>query len=181
MILEAVNYIKHLNRVFAIFSRDNRLNPSHISLYLALFQFWNVNYYSSEFFINRQEVMNLAKIGSKSTYHRCIRELSHWSYLVYMPSHNPWKGSKIKMFNFGTSSEQVLAPNHTKNRTSSEQALVSIIKHIQTIENIKNNKKTEIFENLNFSENENTEKLNLDVPNQDNLRTSDDKNYDEPL
>lgn len=181
MILEAVNYIKHLNRVFALFSRDNRLNPSHISLYLALFQFWNVNYYSSEFFINRQEVMNLAKIGSKSTYHRCIRELSHWSYLVYMPSHNPWKGSKIKMFNFGTSSEQVLDLNHTKNRTSSEQALVSIIKHIQTIENIKNNKKTEIFENLNFSENENTEKLNLDVPNQDNLRTSDDKNYDEPL
>tara|TARA_B100002049_G_C16050788_1_gene363393 strand:- start:795 stop:1340 length:546 start_codon:yes stop_codon:yes gene_type:complete len=181
LILEAVNYIKHLNRVFALFSRDNRLNPSHISLYLALFQFWNVNYYSSEFFINRQEVMNLAKIGSKSTYHRCIRELSHWSYLVYMPSHNPWKGSKIKMFNFGTSSEQVLDLNHTKNRTSSEQALVSIIKHIQTIENIKNNKKTEIFENLNFSENENTEKLNLDVPNQDNLRTSDDKNYDEPL
>ncbi|MBQ0737201.1 hypothetical protein [Mesonia mobilis] len=179
--MEAVNYIKHLNRVFALFSRDNRLNPSHISLYLALFQFWNVNYYSSEFFINRQEVMNLAKIGSKSTYHRCIRELSHWSYLVYMPSHNPWKGSKIKMFNFGTSSEQVLDLNHTKNRTSSEQALVSIIKHIQTIENIKNNKKTEIFENLNFSENENTEKLNLDVPNQDNLRTSDDKNYDEPL
>tara|TARA_B100001146_G_C16194489_1_gene440896 strand:- start:308 stop:565 length:258 start_codon:yes stop_codon:yes gene_type:complete len=85
------------------------------------------------------------------------------------------------MFNFGTSSEQVLDLNHTKNRTSSEQALVSIIKHIQTIENIKNNKKTEIFENLNFSENENTEKLNLDVPNQDNLRTSDDKNYDEPL
>ena len=181
MILEAVNYIKHLNRVFALFSRDNRLNPSHISLYLALFQFWNVNYYSSEFFINRQEVMNLAKIGSKSTYHRCIRELNHWSYLVYMPSHNPWKGSKIKMFNFGTSSEQVLDLNHTKNRTSSEQALVSIIKHIQTIENIKNNKKTEIFENLNFSENENTEKLNLDVPNQDNLKTSDDKNYDEPL
>lgn len=181
MILEAVNYIKHLNRVFALFSRDNRLNPSHISLYLALFQFWNVNYYSSEFFINRQEVMNLAKIGSKSTYHRCIRELSHWSYLVYMPSHNPWKGSKIKMFNFGTSSEQVLDPNHTKNRTSSEQALVSIIKHIQTIENIKNNKKTEIFENLNFSENENTEKLNLDVPNRENLKTSDDKNYDEPL
>ncbi len=181
MILEAVNYIKHLNRVFALFFRDNRLNPSHISLYLALFQFWNVNYYSSEFFINRQEVMNLAKIGSKSTYHRCIRELSHWSYLVYMPSHNPWKGSKIKMFNFGTSSEQVLYPNHTKNRTSSEQALVSIIKHIQTIENIKNNKKTEIFENLNFSENETTEKLNLDVPNRDNLRTSDDKNYDEPL
>ncbi|WP_304136722.1 hypothetical protein [Mesonia mobilis] len=179
--MEAVNYIKHLNRVFALFSRDNRLNPSHISLYLALFQFWNVNYYSSEFFINRQEVMNLAKIGSKSTYHRCIRELSHWSYLVYMPSHNPWKGSKIKMFNFGTSSEQVLYPNHTKNRTSSEQALVSIIKHIQTIENIKNNKKTEIFENLNFSKNENTEKLNLDVPNRDNLKTSDDKNYDEPL
>ena len=98
--MEEVNYIKHLNAVFNQFSKDSRLNPTHISLYIALFQLWNLNRFLEEFFINRDEVMQLSKIGSKSTYHRCIKELNHWKYIVYFPSHNPYRGSKIKMFKF---------------------------------------------------------------------------------
>jgi hypothetical protein len=52
--------------------------------------------------------MKLSKIGSKSTYHRCVKELEHYKYLVYYPSHNPFKGSQIKMLIFGTTSGQVL-------------------------------------------------------------------------
>jgi hypothetical protein len=55
------------------------------------------------FYINREEVMKLAKIGSKSTYHRCLSGLDEWKYLHYLPSHNPYKGSRIKMFVFRTS------------------------------------------------------------------------------
>ena len=93
-----INYIKHLNAVFEHFSKDNRLNPTHISLYVALFQLWNSNFFRQEFYINREEVMEYAKIGSKSTYHKCLKELSYWSYIVYIPSHNPFKGSKINMY-----------------------------------------------------------------------------------
>ncbi|WP_445747858.1 hypothetical protein [Polaribacter sp.] len=82
--------------------------------------------------------MSFSKIGSKSTYHKCIRELNHWKYLIYYPSHNPFKGSKIKMFNFETSSGQALVHSNTKIETSSGQALVSINKHIQTNRNNKN-------------------------------------------
>ncbi len=130
--MQNVNYIKHLKGVFVQFSKDNRLNPTHISLYVALFQIWNNNRFTEVFFINREEVMSFSKIGSKSTYHKCIRELNHWKYLIYYPSHNPFRGSKIKMFNFETSSGQVLYPNSPKNG----QALVSINKHIQTSKNI---------------------------------------------
>ncbi|HQU66317.1 MAG TPA: hypothetical protein PK769_12660, partial [Flavobacteriaceae bacterium] len=105
--MEEINYIRHLNGVFEQFSKDSRLNPTHISLYVALFQLWNTNFFREEFYINREEVMDFSKIGSKSTYHRCIKELSHWNYLLYIPSHNPFKGSRIKMFDFGTSTEQV--------------------------------------------------------------------------
>jgi len=80
--------------------------------------------------------MRYSKIGSKSTYHRCIKELSHWNYLVYYPSHNPYKGSKIKMLKFETSVGQVEVHNRPKIDTSSGQALVSINKHIQTNKNI---------------------------------------------
>ncbi|WP_428743306.1 hypothetical protein [Tenacibaculum sp.] len=79
--------------------------------------------------------MLFSKIGSKTTYHRCIKELHHWKYLLYEPSHNPFKGSRIKMFNFGTSDGQALYPSHTNICTSNGQAVVSIYKHLQTVKN----------------------------------------------
>ncbi len=176
--MQEINYIKHLNGVFEQFSKDSRLNPTHISLYVALFQIWNNNFFKDEFYINREEVMDFSKIGSKSTYHRCIKELSHWNYLLYTPSHNAFKGSRIKMFNFGTSTEQVLYPSRTKIETSTGQALVPKNKHIQTIENPKNLNKRQISENLNSENNENHL---ASIPYQDNLKTSSDKNYDDPL
>lgn len=178
--MEDVNYIKHLNAVFNQFSKDSRLNPTHISLYIALFQLWNLNRFLEEFFINRDEVMQLSKIGSKSTYHRCIKELNLWKYIVYFPSHNPYRGSKIKMFKFGTSTGQVVGHNSTQIETSTGQALVPIYKHIQTIEN-KNINKQENFKNSDFNDSENNLKLNSSVPNMDNLKTTKNKNYNEPL
>ncbi|WP_317131661.1 hypothetical protein [Formosa maritima] len=76
--------------------------------------------------------MKLSKIGSKSTYHRCLKELDHYKYLIYFPSHNPFKGSQIKMLIFGTTSGQALdlaVPNQG-------QALVPLYKHNKQIENI---------------------------------------------
>ncbi|MEO2127101.1 MAG: hypothetical protein ABGW91_02970 [Christiangramia sp.] len=102
-----MNYIRHLNEVFSLFDKDDRLNPSHISLYMALFQEWNSSRFSRGFWINRREMMNAAKIGAKSTYHRCIWDLHNWNYLVYIPSNNPYKGSKINMSVFGTTAAPV--------------------------------------------------------------------------
>ena len=178
--MQEINYIKHLNAVFSQFSKDSRLNPTHISLYIALFQLWNLNRFLEEFFINRDEVMQLSKIGSKSTYHRCIKELNHWKYIVYFPSHNPYRGSKIKMLKFGTSFGQVVGHNNTQIETSTGQALVPIYKHIQTIENINSNKQKNL-KKLDFNDSENDLKQNSSVPNMDNLKTTKNKNYNEPL
>ena len=119
--MSQTNYILHLTSTMEKFTSDDRLNPSHISMYLALFQYWNLSRFSNPISINREEIMKLSKIGSKSTYHKCIRQLHHWDYLEYLPSHNPFKGSKVIMFKFGTSSEQALVHNRPKNG----QALVS--------------------------------------------------------
>lgn len=187
--MEQINYIKHLNAVFVQFSKDSRLNPTHISLYVGLFQLWNTNFFKDEFYINREEVMAYSKIGSKSTYHRCIKELSYWNYILYIPSHNPFKGSKVKMFDFGTSGEQVLNQSCTQNGTSSGQALVSINKHIQTIENNKNLNKQQNLKKLNFNNSKNKKKQektsgaerSRSIPYRDNLKTSTDKDYNQPL
>ncbi|WP_300435478.1 hypothetical protein [Christiangramia sp.] len=103
-----MNYIKLLNAAFSTFYFDDRLNPTHISLYMALFQEWNSSRFADEFYVNRRELMRVAKIGSKTTYHRCITNLHSWNYLFYFPSNNPFKGSKIKMAIIGTSDEPVM-------------------------------------------------------------------------
>ncbi|MBG26343.1 MULTISPECIES: hypothetical protein [Croceibacter] len=126
-----VNYIQHLNAVLEQFRKDNRLNPTHISLYLALFQFWNHHRFPELIQVSRDEIMGIAKIGSTTTYHKCIRELDKGGYLKYMPSRNPFKGSKVKMTIFWTSGKQALINSVPKNG----QALVPIYKHIQTNKN----------------------------------------------
>ncbi len=137
-----MNYIKHLNGVFQQFAKDGHLNPTHISLYMALFQFWNINRFPETFFINREEIMRLAKVGSKATYHRCLKLLDSRKYIHYMPSHNPYKGSQIKMLIFDTTHKQDV----NKDKTGDEQALVSNTNNTKTI--LKRNKprlpKTEI-------------------------------------
>ncbi|EHQ02120.1 hypothetical protein [Gillisia limnaea] len=100
-----MNYIKLLNAAFEKFFFDDRLNPTHISLYMALFQEWNSSRFADEFYVNRRDLMMASKIGSKSTYHRCVTDLDTWEYLSYFPSNNPYKGSKIKMSIIGTTDE----------------------------------------------------------------------------
>jgi len=116
-----MNYIKLLNAAFESFYFDDRLNPTHISLYMALFQEWNSSRFMDEFYVNRKELMRVAKIGSKSTYHRCITDLDSWNYLLYFPSNNPYKGSKIKMAIIGTSDEPVVGQYSPKLEQLAEQ------------------------------------------------------------
>ena len=72
---------------------------------MALFQEWNSSRFADQFYVNRKDLMLASKIGSKSTYHRCITNLHSWGYLLYFPSNNPYKGSKIKMSQIGTEDE----------------------------------------------------------------------------
>lgn len=101
-----MNYIKHLNAIFRRFYADQKLNPTHISLYMALFQFWNISHFSHIIFINREEVMKMSKIGSRTTYQRCLKQLHKNKYLEYFPSNNPFKNSQVKLTIFGPGSGQ---------------------------------------------------------------------------
>ena len=90
-----MNYIKHLSGFFNKIVQDTDLNPTHVSLYMALFQSWNINRFQNPISITRNEVMRISKIFSKATYHKCVNELHDKGYIKYEPSHNPFKGSLI--------------------------------------------------------------------------------------
>ncbi|WP_349351686.1 hypothetical protein [Flagellimonas sp. MMG031] len=92
-----MNYIKHLNAALVEIYGDERLCPGHISLYLALFFYWNLYRFPGEFPVNRKELMKMAKIGSKSTYHRLLKQLDTMGYIDYSPSNSPARSSKVAL------------------------------------------------------------------------------------
>ena len=150
-----MNYIKHLTGFFEKVVLDKTLNPTHVSLYIALFQFWNCNRFKNPISISRDEVMRISKISSKATYHKCMKNLHQLGYVDYQPSYNPFKGSVVFLFNFSenlkpdnkserssknepisdTSGEQVVNKFCTSSETSSEQALVPYINNTNIINN----------------------------------------------
>lgn len=145
-----MNYIKHLTGFFEKVATDKTLNPTHISLYIALFQFWNCNRFKNPISINRDEIMRISKISSKATYHKCLKNLHSLGYINYEPSFNPFKGSHVILFNFSddlkpiTKSDrklknellfnqddkQALNKSFTSGETSVEQAVVPSINYI---------------------------------------------------
>lgn len=111
-----MNYIKHLTGFFDKVTNDKTLNPTHVSLYIALYQFWNCNRFRNPISISRDEIMRISKISSKATYHKCLRELHQKGYINYEPSYNPYRGSHVYMFDFanhrsGSISENTGATN----------------------------------------------------------------------
>ena len=117
-----MNYIHHLTGFFHRISSDNRLNPTHVSLYMALFQFWNVNHFCNPISICRQDLMRISKISAKATYHKCINELHAYGYIVYEPSNNAFKGSFVTMRGFQAGAKLRPLTDRTKNETAAEPA-----------------------------------------------------------
>ena len=134
-----MNYIKHLSAFYEKVASDNRLFPSHISLYLALFQYWNLNHFHNPVSISRKEVMQLCKIGSLNTYHKCLHDLHSWGYISYEPSHNQFIGSFVSLYNFDTTTDitsvQALRQQRRKIDTTSVQALRHSINNTNNINN----------------------------------------------
>lgn len=134
-----MNYILQLSGFFQKVAVDNRLNPTHVSLYMAVFQFWNSERFQNPVSISRQELMRISKISAKATYHKCIKDLHNFGYIQYIPSYNPFKGSLVYLFDFQSSAKPVVAHNRTNIETSIEQALVPYINNINSLNsNIEN-------------------------------------------
>ena len=74
---------------------DVRITTTHISLYMALLQQWNLNEGKSPIAITRDNIMRVAKISSRHTYNKCINQLQEYGYIQYMPSLSPFSYSIV--------------------------------------------------------------------------------------
>ena len=92
-----MNYIRHLNSFYNFVKKDDQLTSSHLSLYMALFQYWNYNRFQNPFPIYRDNLMQLSKIGSKNTYHKCIKDLHLAKYIYYHQPASKFQPVKISI------------------------------------------------------------------------------------
>jgi hypothetical protein len=175
-----MNYIKHLTGFFGKVAIDKTLNPTHVSLYMSLFQFWNCNRFKNPISISRDEVMRISKISSKATYHKCLKNLHSLGYINYEPSYNPFKGSHVYLFNFSDDlkpipkSEKTTIPKNeplfelvneqvvnklytssgTSNETGTEQALVPYINNTNNTNILNNSNVANLDEQARKNEND---------------------------
>lgn len=87
-----------ISKFFRAIKQDSRINPIHISLFMAVIQRWEIDGFKTPICVFSHELMTLAKISSTRTYHRTIRELHEYGYLNYIPSFNRLTGSLIYIF-----------------------------------------------------------------------------------
>lgn len=143
-----MNYIKYLTGFFEKVSTDFDLNPTHLSLYMAIFQLWNQNRFQNPICISRDELMRVSKIASYATYHKCIKELDERNFVKYMPSYNPFRGSTLEVVNldFYTKPIQKKEIKKLKSQQNSKQVNEQAIEQVaeQGIEQALNKQCTSI-------------------------------------
>lgn len=69
---------------------DARIGTTHISLYMALLQQWNLNGGTNPIIITRATIMKTSKINARYTYNKCMNNLKEFGYITYLPSSNPF-------------------------------------------------------------------------------------------
>ena len=74
---------------------DARIGTTHISLYMALLQQWNLNGGLNPVIITRAAIMKAAKINARYTYNKCMNNLQEFGYITYLPSSNPFTNSTV--------------------------------------------------------------------------------------
>lgn len=70
-------------------SAIEKLQLSHMSLFLAIYHQWKISEFIQPIKITRQMLMNDSKIKSFATYSKCMTDLNDLGFITYKPSYHP--------------------------------------------------------------------------------------------
>lgn len=80
---------------FKMIAGDTRITPLHISLYMTLIYLKELSFTHDALYVYSCEVRFLAKVSSSTTFRKGMRDLQAFGYIVYEPSFDPAKGSRV--------------------------------------------------------------------------------------
>lgn len=93
--MNATDILPEVNAFFYNIIEDNRISPVHISLFMAIIQFWKENENKNPICVFSHDLMKLAKISGIATYHKHIKQLEEYGFIKYEPSYDRFAGSSI--------------------------------------------------------------------------------------
>jgi hypothetical protein len=76
-------------------AEDPRMTYIHISMYMALLHLYVLHAGENPVQVNRESLMQFAKISGRVTYYKCLNELHEYGYIRYLPSFNYYLGSLV--------------------------------------------------------------------------------------
>lgn len=76
---------------------DPRIGATHISLYVALLHLWAEVDYNDPLIIEKERIMQLAKISSPRTYFKGIKSLDEFGYINYCPANHRYMKSSVHL------------------------------------------------------------------------------------
>lgn len=121
-----VNFVKHIRAIMYKIEADSRIEAYHICLYWALFQTWNEHRFQNPMRIYRDEVMARAKIRTRKTYAKCMRELAGWNYFSYEPARHHFEPCLVVMRRFdGGKNADVYDPQREPSGDPNDRPLTS--------------------------------------------------------
>ncbi len=84
-----------LTEFYEAIAEDPKIGVTHISLYMALLQQWNLSGGKNPISIERATIMKNAKISSRYTFNRRMNNLKDYGYITYLPSTNQFIHSYV--------------------------------------------------------------------------------------
>jgi hypothetical protein len=90
-----VEVCKPIAGFFDAIQKDGRICITHIGIYASLVAYWQAHGFENPVRAYAWEIMAVAKISANTTYHKCIRDLHDFGYILYEPSFKRNERSKI--------------------------------------------------------------------------------------
>ena len=90
-----MNAIKPLSKFFKAIRNDYRISSTHIGIYAALLYMSEDRGCCNPVEAFSSEIMETAKISAHRTYRKCLKEMTEYGYIKYVPSFKKNKASKI--------------------------------------------------------------------------------------
>lgn len=89
------NPMKALFYFLTLIETDTRITMAHVSVYMSLWKRWQDKAAVVPLSFFRGEFVNSCKVSSCTTFHRVIKELHAYGYIIYKPSYNRFKGCEV--------------------------------------------------------------------------------------
>lgn len=92
---------KQLKEVLMAIHSDASITTTDMALLYAMIIYYTKEEHREFFQVSRSGLMEISKISSTRTYHKCIKKLIRLGYIVYTPSYHPEFGSRVSWGKMG--------------------------------------------------------------------------------